>query len=109
MTPATVQKLETAFLMGCTDVEASLYAGIAPSTLYLYIESNPLFSERKETLKQSPIMMAKKIQHGDLLEGNSSIAQKVIDRKEGSKQTITGEVSIKRIERAIVHPNNTDS
>lgn len=53
MTPETIQKLEYAFMMGCTDAEACLYAEIGKSTLYLYQENNPEFIERKEQLKDN--------------------------------------------------------
>lgn len=71
MTEATLLKLEHGFACGMTDVEASLYADIAPSTLYLYCSENEEFSERKEELKKKPSMTAKlnmvtSIQCGDL-------------------------------------------
>ena len=47
MTDDIVAKLESAFLMGCTDNEACLYADIDRSTLYRYQEKNPEFSDRK--------------------------------------------------------------
>ncbi|MBU0472086.1 MAG: hypothetical protein KKF65_05655 [Nanoarchaeota archaeon] len=55
-----LQKLEEAFLMGCTDREASLAAGIAPSTLYEYQNKNPEFTERKQALKMNPIFIARR-------------------------------------------------
>lgn len=76
--------------MGCTDREASLYAQIAPSTLYLYCENHPEFSERKEVLKGNPVLQAKRIQLAELQSDNSAIAQKVIDRKEGTKLAVSG-------------------
>jgi len=94
MTESTLAKLEEAFLMGCSDVEASFHADINPSTLYRYIEITPEFSERKETLKNSPVFLAKKIQLKDLMEGNSAIAQKVLERKEGSKVAVSGDMKV---------------
>lgn len=54
-----------------SDREACLYAGISPATLYNYGADNPGFLERKEQLKLSPNMHAKKaiveaISKGDL-------------------------------------------
>jgi len=43
-----LQKLEEAFAMGCTDLEACLYADISSSTLYNYQKAHPDFLERKE-------------------------------------------------------------
>ena len=106
MTPERVQKLEQAFLMGCTDVEACLFADISKQTLYNYQEQTPEFIDRKESLKSNPVMKAKGIQMNDLNDGNSQIAQKVIDRKEGSKVAITGAdggpIEITEIKRVIV-------
>lgn len=90
LTPEVIQKLEEAFLMGCTDLEACLAADIGKSTLYDYCNANPEFSERKEALKQNPVYLAKGIQLKELVDGNSQTAQKVIDRKEGKKVTLEG-------------------
>ena len=106
MTSDTLAKLEHAFLMGCSDPEACLYADIVPSTLYRYQESNPEFSERKETLKQNPVMKARGVILEALAEGDVNTAHKVIDRKEGSKLAVTGAdggpIEVTRIERVIV-------
>lgn len=60
MTLEVIEKLEEAFLLGCTDVEACLAANISPATLYNYQEKNPEFVERKEQLKQNPVYKARK-------------------------------------------------
>ena len=57
--PEIKTKLEIAYSMGCTDSEACLYAGISTATLYGYIETHPDFAERKEKLKEYPILNAK--------------------------------------------------
>lgn len=59
MTPETLQKLDQGFSMGFSDIEACLYAGIAPATLYNYQKDNPKYLERKEELKDNPKMIAK--------------------------------------------------
>lgn len=59
MTKHTIDKLEAAFCMGCTDHEACLYANINPATLYLYQKSNPDFIDRKEFLKETIILHAR--------------------------------------------------
>jgi hypothetical protein len=112
MTEATLQKLEQAFLMGCTDQEACLYANIVPSTLYAYGAENPEFSERKETLKQNPYMKARGVILGALDDNDVATAHKVIDRREGSKVALTGADGgplIARIERVIVRPSDPNS
>lgn len=87
-----VRKLEEAFSMGCTDGEACAYAEIGRSTLFDYIEENPEFSDRKETLKNMPSFKAKRIINTALDGEDLVTAHKVVDRKEGSKikQEITG-------------------
>lgn len=59
VTPAVIVKLEQAFALGCTDLEACFYAGIGKSTLYNYQELNPDFVERKNELKMKPVLMAR--------------------------------------------------
>lgn len=59
MTDQVIAKLEEAFCLGCTDLEATLYANIAPATLYLFQEKNKGFLERKTQLKETPILKAR--------------------------------------------------
>ena len=51
---------------------------------------NAFFAERKEILKNQPLMLAKRIQSAELVQQNSQIAQKVIDRATPKKQEISG-------------------
>lgn len=60
MTPEVIAKLEEAFAWGCSDVEACLWADIAPKTLYKYQEKHPEFAQRKANLKERPILIARK-------------------------------------------------
>lgn len=60
MTEEVISKLEEAFAWGSSDVEACLWADIAPATLYNYQEKNPEFLERKNALKETPILLARK-------------------------------------------------
>ena len=55
-----LQKLEEVFALGGSDREACLYAGISPSTLYNYQQTNNDFLERKELLKEQPILKARR-------------------------------------------------
>lgn len=109
VTEAVIQKLEAAFMMGCTDREACLAADIAPSTLYAYCEQNPAFSERKETLKENPVMLARSVVLEAIRDDRDvQAAQKVLDRKEGSKVAVTGAnggpLQIAEVKRTIVDP-----
>jgi len=87
MTPEVIRKLEEAFLIGATDGEACVNAGIGMSTLYDYCSANPSFSDKKETLKNQPTLKAKKIIDIALDDNDLNTAHKVIDRKEGQKIT----------------------
>ena len=60
MTPEVIAKLEDAFTHCFSDKEACLYAGIHPATLYRFQEKYPGYSERKELLRLTPNMAAKK-------------------------------------------------
>lgn len=59
MTPETIAKLEEVFAIGGTDKEACFYADIAPQTLYSYQEQHPEFIDRKEALKERPVLKAR--------------------------------------------------
>ena len=113
MTPETVNKLEEAFLWGCSDAEACLYAGITKPTLYRYEEANEGFRDRKAVLKSSPVMLARKIQYSDLLGGDKNIAQKVLERKEGKKMSVSGPddgpIEIKTVQYEINDPSGSRS
>jgi hypothetical protein len=61
MTPETIAKLEQSFAMGCTDKEACLYANISMDTLYYYQGNNPEFCQRKELLKENPVLKARSV------------------------------------------------
>ena len=85
MTDETVRKLEEAFTMGCTDVEACLYAGISKPCLYDYCASNPEFSDRKEALKTSPAIKARALLSKSLESGDADAktVQWVIEKYDG--------------------------
>ena len=108
MTDEAIRKLEDAFTGGCTDLEACCYAGVSKSTLYDYCQVHPEFSERKETLKNQPVMKAKRIIDRALDDQDLMTAHKVIDRKEGTKvhQDITS--GGKPLNAWVINPVTTD-
>lgn len=59
MTQEIIDKLEYVFSLGGTDKEACLYAGISHQTLYSYQDKYPEFVERKEALKENPVLKAR--------------------------------------------------
>lgn len=60
MTPEILAKLEEAYALGCSDLEACFFADIGKSTLYNYQTAHPEFVERKEELKKRPVFKARK-------------------------------------------------
>ena len=92
MTPEVIRKLEDAFTWGCTDLEACCNADISKTSFYKYCDENPSFADRKEVLKNQPVMKARRVVIAALDEDDINTAHKVIDRKEGSKvkSEITG-------------------
>jgi hypothetical protein len=60
MTPEAILKLEEAFAYGATDKEACFYADVSVAAFYVYCEAHPEFQERKEALKDEPIMLARR-------------------------------------------------
>ncbi len=59
MTEETLNKLEYVFSLGGTDEEACFYANISHQTLYDYQKLCPEFIDRKNALKQKPILKAR--------------------------------------------------
>lgn len=108
MIEKVIAKLEQAFLMGCTDEEACLFADISRATLGRYEEKYPEFRDRKATLKTNPVMKARQVILSALADNDVATAHKAIDRKEGSKFAITGRgggpLEVTEVRRIIVDP-----
>ena len=108
-----LQKLEQAFAYSYSDDEACLYAGIVPATLYTYQKRNPKFKERKEALKKSPNLVAKKV----LVEGiqddieqarwwalhkmSDEFSPKTKVEHEGSVEMVNPDLSTETISKAV--------
>lgn len=60
MTLEVVQKLEEAFIEGLTDNQACFLANISRQTLFNYCKDNPEFFDRKEDLKDSVLIQARR-------------------------------------------------
>jgi uncharacterized protein YaiL (DUF2058 family) len=76
-----LHKLEEAFSQGFSDIEACLYAEIGTSTLYNYCEKNPKFLERKEELKNKPLMRARININKALQQGDKEMSKWYAERK----------------------------
>lgn len=80
MTEEVLKVLKEAFLMGCTDREACLYAGISNQTLYNYQEANPEYVEQKEQWKDYLKIRARKTVAGKI-DGDPETAKWYLERK----------------------------
>lgn len=60
MTEETIRKLEEIFALGGTDAEACFYANISKESLYAYCREHPEFTDRKEGLKDNPVLKARR-------------------------------------------------
>ena len=72
-------KLEQAFSIGCTDMEACAYADISTKALFRYEEKHKEFRERKHILKENPAMLARQTIIKNL--DNVDTAFKYMERK----------------------------
>ena len=83
ITDEVLRKLDEAFAMGCTDLEACLFADISKTALYDYQQEHPEFAERKEKLKETPILLARSTVIKNLK--NPQSAQWYLERKKKSE------------------------
>ena len=92
MTEKVLQKLEEAFAFGCSDLEACLYADIEARTLYYYQEKHPKFIQRKELLKQNPVLRARNTVVKALTD-DPDLAMKYLERKVKSEFSLRSELT----------------
>ena len=94
MTPEIIDKLEQAFSMGCSDLEACLHANIGKTTLYNYQNENPEFVERKEQLKEKLVLKARTVIADALNRKDENTAKWYHERKAknefSTRQELTG-------------------
>lgn len=81
VTSEVLGKLEQAFMWGCSNREACLYADISESTLYDYKAANPAFSEKIEKLKDNPKLKARMIVNKKLDDYDGETAKWYLERK----------------------------
>ena len=81
MTPETINKLEQAFSLGCSDKEACLYANISPQTLYDYQHIHTEFVERKALLKEKLVLKARTVLAKSLEKEDENTAKWYLERK----------------------------
>ena len=104
MTPEIINRLEQAFSMGCSDLEACLYADIGKTTLYNYQNENPEFVERKEKLKEKLVLKARSVIADSLNKQDENTAKWYLERKAKNEFStkVENETTINGIETALV-------
>ena len=104
MTQDVVNKLEQAFSMGCSDLEACLHAGISKQTLYDYQAKNPKFVDRKEQLKEKLVLKARTVIAEALNRKDENTAKWYLERKAKNEFStkVENETTINGIETALV-------
>lgn len=87
-----VAKLEYAWSLGCTDLEACLLADISKDTLYRYQREHPDFCERKERLKENMVLKAREsvAKH---LDESGELAIKYLERKKKDEFSLRSELT----------------
>lgn len=81
MTKVVIKELRKAFLIGATNLEAAIYAGITEKTLYNYIEKHPEFLQQIAFWKADPILKAKQKVVNDINK-DTKVAQWYLERRD---------------------------
>lgn len=110
MTVKTVTKLETAFAYGATDEQACFFAGISRTALHNYEKQYPDFRNRKQDLKEKPVLKALKIVYQSLDDVN--VAKWFLERKHPefmpkSKSTLEGGLMLGHLIKKTEEENKT--
>ena len=77
---ATIQKLEYAFSIGCTALEACCYADISKTAYYDYLKRNPEFTDRVELLKEKLPLKSREVLKSSIEEGDVNSAKWFLER-----------------------------
>lgn len=107
LTPETIDKLRTAFLMGCSDIEACLYADISKTALYNYQQKNPEFVDQKERWKEQLTLKARTVIADALNKKDENTAKWYLERKKRDEFStkIENEVTGKGINIVVADKN----
>lgn len=92
MTKEVIQKLESAYLIGATDQQACLTAGISETALYAWQRKNPTFEVRKRML-QSSLALKAKASLDKHIPRDGKLALDVIERLEKDKWSLRTELT----------------
>lgn len=99
VTQEVINKLEQAYIMGCTDIEACLYANISRTALNNYMKKNEDFKSRREMLKKNPALKArhniyKSLEEGDLPTSKWFAEKTMDDFNPQKKMDVVGDINM---------------
>lgn len=101
-TPEVLSKLEAAFLIDASVVEACFSAGISETTYYRWLKENPDLRERFETLRCDPVFKARQeVVKG--IEGDKRFAFDYLKSKRPDE--FSGKVKVEHSERVDMSDN----
>lgn len=90
---AVIAKLETAWALGCSDKEAAAYADITAASLCRYLQNHSAVLERKEQLKERPVLAARNTLLKAIQGGDGDLALKFLERKRRDEFATRSEIS----------------
>lgn len=95
-----LEKLERAFSLGCTDMEACLIANISRESLAVFQKNNPSWVERKEMLKEELVYRSRGVIATAIENNDVNTAKWYLERKKkdefSPKYDISGNVTLKQ-------------
>lgn len=97
MTPEVLAKLEMAWSIGCSTMEAVAFAGISYDAVNDYIKKYPEYSETIEKLKQKPFLKARQTVIQNLGDVNTSkwYLEKKLRNEFGNVQIVEQKTDLK--------------
>lgn len=94
LTPDTIRKLEEAFAIDASVLEACFYADISHDTYYRWIKENPELSDKFERLREKPVLTARQTVV-KAISTDSDMAMKYLERKKKLEFSTRQEVDVK--------------
>ena len=109
-TPEYIAKLEHAFSMGCTAVDACIHAGIGETTYYRWCDENEALRDRFKALQSKQVLKARAVINDALYAGDVNTAKWLLERKRKAEfstqvnQEVDAKLQVHKIEHVIVDP-----
>lgn len=104
-----IAKCEEVWALGGTDLEAAFFADVSPSSLSRYLETHPAISQRKEALKLTPVLAARRCLV-KAIETDPELALKYLERVKRDEFSLKYEVDHrdKTLEELISEANRSE-